>query len=77
MSSIQRTYRVSQLSKLYPTYYGGRQEIAQYQSLATLKYLTLSMVKPCSHPGQHMGLINCFDMMDPDIHQHGRTQAQL
>ena len=74
--SIQRTYRVSQLSKLYPTYYGGRQVIARCQSLAALQRSTLIMVEPCGQSGQNMGLINCFDTKYPEIHRHGCTQAQ-
>ena len=75
-SPIQRTYRVSQLSKFYPTYYGGLLVIAQCQSLEALQCSTLSMVESCSHTGPHVGMINCFDTTDPEIHQHRCTQAQ-
>ena len=55
---IQHMYRVSQLSKLYPTYYSGRQAVAQCQYPAVAQRSTLSMVKPYGHPGPHVGLIN-------------------
>ena len=52
------TYRVSQLSKLYPTYYSGHLTIAQCQYLPASQHSTLSMVEPCGNPSQHVGLIN-------------------